>query len=186
MFGWLRLPAIVASRRKLSVAVSQSGVVVVDGEIDGLEREDAIDHRIATEIDVAHRAAADGLEQLVAPDRRRHPRPPSSFGWRMVGAHEPLRDIAKLAVDLRDAMKEIRCFVGCAVCAERAGEIVDLREQCRRRGQLAIQRPSFLEPAAIGRAPRARERVVSPVLWRERFAGAGGAAAAVTSNPLVP
>ncbi len=144
MFGWLRPPAIAASRRKLSVVVSQIRVVVADREIDGLQREDAIDQRIAAEIDVAHRAAADRLEQLIAADRRRHLRALVVVRRRVVRAHEPVRDVAKLAVDLRDAVKQIGGFVGRAMRRERAGKVVDLGKQTPGSAVVAGTTPTLL------------------------------------------
>ena len=81
---------------------------------------------------LAELSRADGLEQLVTADRRRHLRA-ALIERRVVRAHEPERDVAKPAVDLCDAMKEVGGFIGRAVCRERAREIVDLGEQRRSR-----------------------------------------------------
>src|SRR5204863_853670 len=115
-------------------------------EVDGLERDDPVDLWIAAEIDEAHRAAPDRLEQLVASHRPRHRIAiERRRSLRLCAADEALRDVAEPAVELCDPVEQVGRAAVVAARVEPARELVELGQQRGRGRNLPIPRPGLDE-----------------------------------------
>src|SRR5262252_9334636 len=95
------------------------------GQVDGFERDDSVDLRIAPQVNESHRAAADRLEQLVAAHRRGH-RLALELRWQleMRAANEPFRDVAKAAVDERNPVEQLGRVLVLAAGVELTSKII--------------------------------------------------------------